>query len=466
MNKKLTTIAKRIKPYALLSGLAKRRAKPNLSLSKLAIAGAVVFPAIVALYVIRRFGVNVPFEDEWEFTSLLHAFHTHHLTFGMLWEPHNEHRIFFPRLLMLILASISHWNLRLETVVSFLLVGVSVVVLALIVRSSLARERGLALIGVIAVSWILFSPVQWENWLWGWQIQWFLMITAAVSTIWLAQRAVRGKVVQPWWLAGAAISAIIASYSLGGGFFIWAAILPILIGYKVGWRWVIGWSGLGVLVTALYFVGYHSPANDFPPSLIIHQPFDFIRYFFTIIGRPLGTDIVSSSMWGLGLSFIFAISLGYLVRRGRAHVLKALPWISLGLFALLVCGLTSFSRFGAGVEQAMSSRYYAISSLYLVAVMITSLIAMAEYRRQFKIGPLGALVGFGFFGMLIANNYFYGIELAAVQNKTLVAVQACVKDATAENHQCLSQTYPYPDVAWKRIEYLKTIHSGGFKPFR
>ncbi len=462
MNKKLTTIAKRIKSYALPSGLAKHRAKPSTTLSKLAIAGAVIFPALVVLYLIRHFSVNVPFEDDWEFTPFLQALHTHHLTFSMLWEPHNEHRIFFPRLLMLALASISHWNLRLEIVGSFLLVGVSVIVLARIVRISLARERVLAVIGIIAVSWILFSPVQWENWLWGWQIQWFLMITAVVSTIWFALRAVHAKAVQLWWLAVAAISAIVASYSLVGGIFIWVAVLPILIGYKVGWRWVISWSGLGLLVMALYFIGYHNPANDFPPSLIIHQPFGFIRYFFTFIGRPLGTDIISSSMWGLGLSFIFAISLGYLICRGREQLLKALPWMSLGLFALLASGLTAFGRFGAGVEQAMSSRYYAVSSLYLVAVMITSLIALAEYRRQFKIGWLGPLIGIGFFGMLITNNYFYGIELAGVQNKTLVAVQACVKTATAQNHQCLTQTYPYPDVAWKRIEYLKTIHSAGF----
>jgi len=363
---------------------------------------------------------------------------------------------------MLVLASISHWNLRLETVASFLLAGVSVIVLARIVRTSLARERVLAIIGIIMVSWILFSPVQWENWLWGWQLQWFLMIAAVVSTIWLALRAVRGKVFQPWWLAGAATSAIVASYSLAGGIFIWIAILPILIGYRVSWRWITTWSGLGVLVTALYFIGYHSPPNDFPANLIIHQPFDFIRYFFTLIGRPLGTDIISSSMWGLGLSFIFAISIGYLVRRGRAHLLNALPWISLGFFALLACGLTAFGRFGAGVEQAMSSRYYAISSLYLVAVMTASLIALAEYRRQFKTGPLSLLVGLGFFGMLITNNYFYGIELAGVQHKTLVAIQACAHTATDQNHQCLSQTYPYPDVAWKRIEYLKLTHSAGF----
>jgi hypothetical protein len=438
------------------------RVKPHLSVSKLGIAAALALPAFIVLYVILHFGVNIPFEDEWEFSSLLQSFHTHHLTGAMLWEQHNEHRIFFPRLLMLMLANISHWNIRLETLVSLLLAAVSVTVLALIVRKSLARERLFAFTGVIAVSWIIFSPVQWENWLWGWQIEWFLMIAAAVSTIWLTLKAVRGPEVRYWWLGGAAVSAIIASYSLGGGIFIWAAILPILIGYKAGWRWVIGWSGLGVLATIVYLIGYHTPANDYPASLIIHQPFDFIRYFFTLIGRPLGNDIISSSMWGLGLSFIFVLSLGYLTRRGRAHILNALPWISLGIFALFVCGLTSFSRFGAGVEQAMSSRYYAVSSLYLVAVIITALIALAQYRHQFKIGLLGPLLGIGFFGMLIVNNYFYGIEPAGVQSKTLKAVQACALSATAENHQCLIQTYPYPDVAWKHIEYLKTIHSGGF----
>src|SRR3954467_8628128 len=97
------------------------RMKSYLSLPKLGIAAVVSLPAIIALYIIWYFGVNIPFEDEWEFSSLLQASHEHHLTAAMLWEPHNEHRIFFPRLLMLGLASLSHWNLGLETFISFLL---------------------------------------------------------------------------------------------------------------------------------------------------------------------------------------------------------------------------------------------------------------------------------------------------------------------------------------------------------
>jgi len=58
--------------------------------------------------------LDFPFFDQWHFApDVLKAFEGT-LTLGDLWRPHNEHRIFFPKLMMLVLARLSHWNVGWE----------------------------------------------------------------------------------------------------------------------------------------------------------------------------------------------------------------------------------------------------------------------------------------------------------------------------------------------------------------
>ncbi len=58
-----------------------------------------LFPPLYILYLITRYGIDVPFLDQWEFVPLLGNFRSGALSFHDLWAQHNEHRIFFPRLI-------------------------------------------------------------------------------------------------------------------------------------------------------------------------------------------------------------------------------------------------------------------------------------------------------------------------------------------------------------------------------
>ena len=69
--------------------------------------------ALLLLIYTFIFSPNIPMSDQWELVSLLKNVDLNDLT-----AQHNEHRIFFPRLIYLGLAKLSHWNLKYETLIS------------------------------------------------------------------------------------------------------------------------------------------------------------------------------------------------------------------------------------------------------------------------------------------------------------------------------------------------------------
>jgi len=64
-------------------------------------------PLAFLLCVVARYAVPVPYWDQWEFVPLLEKTYHGQLTFHDLWAQHNEHRILFPRIIMLALAHLT-----------------------------------------------------------------------------------------------------------------------------------------------------------------------------------------------------------------------------------------------------------------------------------------------------------------------------------------------------------------------
>ena len=50
------------------------------------------------------FGVNIIYQDEWSFVNLVRQHKSNGLSISDLFTPHNEHRIFFPRLFYIIIS--------------------------------------------------------------------------------------------------------------------------------------------------------------------------------------------------------------------------------------------------------------------------------------------------------------------------------------------------------------------------
>src|SRR5271165_7446929 len=82
---------------------------------------ALAAPALSILLLISIYGVNIPAGDQWdEVPLLLEKMHEGTLSLRHFFAQHNEHRIFFPRLIMFTLALLTHWNIKVELFTSWL----------------------------------------------------------------------------------------------------------------------------------------------------------------------------------------------------------------------------------------------------------------------------------------------------------------------------------------------------------
>lgn len=75
-------------------------------------------PVIVAGYIFL-FGLNIPFWDQWDFSSQLFKIQETGVSFDQLISQHNEHRPFFPRIIWIGLARLTQYNVNAELWINF-----------------------------------------------------------------------------------------------------------------------------------------------------------------------------------------------------------------------------------------------------------------------------------------------------------------------------------------------------------
>src|ERR1044071_6817393 len=71
-------------------------------------------PLLIGILILRN-GVDVPVLDEWDGTApLFEKMADGSLRLGDFYAQHNEHRIFFPKLIFFALGRLTHWDIRAE----------------------------------------------------------------------------------------------------------------------------------------------------------------------------------------------------------------------------------------------------------------------------------------------------------------------------------------------------------------
>ncbi len=238
------------------------------------------------IYVVARYGVPVPFQDEWDLVPLLEKMWGGSLTLSDMWALHNEHRILFPQMIMLGLAWLTNWDLRYEMATSVLLAGGIFLFLAwqiTITARKLARPELYWAIPLFSV--IIFSIAQYQNWLWGWQLPIFLSVLGVIGGIVLLANP-------PFtWVRffGAAILGVIASYSFGNGGVFWLiGLLILFVVTEPGReRWIrLGvWLVLSSLTMGLYFYQYERLEEHPPLILLFSEPIQYLVYIFKYLGN-------------------------------------------------------------------------------------------------------------------------------------------------------------------------------------
>jgi hypothetical protein len=328
--------------------------------------------------IINRYGVNVPYGDEWSILSLFGKWESHQLTFADFYAEHNGHRILVPRLIYLALLQLTHGNTRAEMFFSLFLCILTSAGLFILLRRTVrgSMTKHLALWALINL--FLFSPIQAENWLWGFQLPIFLsnlcLVGAIVCITSEATRFVR--------FASALAFGVAGTFSFGNGLLIWPVILFLLVCKREKVLFLAAWIGTAALVVLTYLPGYQGHDAVRP----VVNWFDYPLYFAGFLGAPLAR-IPNNQPLTLPVfigSIFVAMFLGIalqLVRR-REALQNAAPWLAIGAHIIGSAVMATTARSHLGPEHALDSRYTTVSVILLVSLIGLVASLMSQERMQ------------------------------------------------------------------------------------
>ena len=78
-------------------------------------------PVVGYFLLVRGYSLNVVTGDQWDDVVVIGRSHAHLFDWSSLWAQHNENRIFFPNLIVLLLAHTTAFNVQVEEYLSFVL---------------------------------------------------------------------------------------------------------------------------------------------------------------------------------------------------------------------------------------------------------------------------------------------------------------------------------------------------------
>ena len=350
-------------------------------------------PALLLLADIRAFAVNIPFMDDWQFVPLLEKAKNGTLTFQELWAPHDEHRLFLPRILIIASMFATGGDYRVQSFITFSLVAViSACLLWLMVR--LNGNRSSVFWTWVLANIALFSPIQFHNWLWPMQFAYFLPYTflaLCFCTLYTRIPALPK-------FALAAVFALAGNYSFVQGNLIWPATLPVILfapdilAGRVRRKFALAWIILGLLASMLYFWGLeHNSADSeyayghegVPPTIstlrelrenpantISRMGFFVMGMFGNSIARgfPVANNLFFSRICGAIVLVLALIGLAVAWRRGLFRS-RALPWACLILFTFLTAAFVCIGRVWRGDCQPLTPRYTTFGAFCIVALI-------------------------------------------------------------------------------------------------
>lgn len=345
--------------------------------------GLVLFLALT--FIVLATSVNVPVWDAWHNPSLFEKLYSGNLVFYDLYRDVNGHRILFPRLIILGLGHVTHYDVRWELGVNLLLGAFIYVIYIKFVLNKLSLEPVPFFVAMIALPIILFSLVQYENWYFGWQICYFLAIAMSLFSISLLVNC--DRLAALFFLA--VTVAFIATYSFASSVLIWPLGLVVLILNKQSVRLMGMWAFFGLVCTISYFHGLTGES-----VFEANKSLDYLIYFLMYLGAPLSMEnhLVAMIWGGMGLlAMIYIIytnhaSADFILPRGvgKSTHRVFLLLLMASIFSILNGVMIGIARLGFGSEYALLSRYTSFSSIFWISLIFLLLMAHSFSHKKFE----------------------------------------------------------------------------------
>ena len=361
---------------ALTSALGRRRDWPALLLA-LALVGAAVLILVLTAHLTF-------FADCWEFLMNRRDFSA-----GALLEPHNEHIVLIPVLIM-------QASLRLFGMSSarpeFVLLTIALLGAASLLFVYVRRRLG-PWPALFAAVIVLFLGPAFEVLLWTFEISYVGSILFGLAMLLaLEQGSRRGDAV-----ACASLLLCFGFSSLGIAFSV-AAVVAIGLGPRRDW----GRRAFVVVVPVLLFaVWYAGWGHDAESHLTLHNVLASPRYVAETVAVSvgavfgLGTDPATGSsdpVWGRAILVALVVGLAYRFRRR--------PGIPAGVWPIAAAAVTNWFltafNFIPG-REATASRYQYIGAFFVLMIL-------ANLLQGVRLGRRALLLGAGATVLIVATN--------------------------------------------------------------
>ncbi|KOR35977.1 MULTISPECIES: hypothetical protein [Planktothricoides] len=405
------------------------------------------------------YGLNFPYWDQWATPGLLFAnkvYENQPITWSDWLSQHNESRKLFPRLIFVGMASLTNWNIKVELMVNCFLNTVSLTTLYFLAKQTLKNSH-IRNICLILSSILLFSLVQYENYLWGIQICVFLSLAAFVLCLGLFQQKLPLAVK----VIVGGILCIISTFSFANGMLSWVVVMPALIidekltiaDLKKRLPWLLFWLLLMGTNLWIYFHDYVKPGGHPAFSVAVENPATAILYFRIFFGSILGGFDKDQAMIAgevILVLWLFCVGMiGYRALRDDKILPQTKGWILLGGYSIASGLITTFGRVGFGAQQAFSSRYTTfsvwlyISLIFLIGILLQEFRLSQRYSRIIK-GMIGGLIGVGLI-LHISTSQNAFTQLQSHRFSKLQGQACAVLSPVLEDAECLT-TFVYPDL--------------------
>lgn len=336
---------------------------------------------------IARDGRNIPFEEDWLMVAPMVG-HEPDLP-GWLWSQNSEHRLPLPRLLNLafLRATGDFRSTMVFNVLALAAVAATMILVARALRHGETRPSD------AFFPLLLLHLGNWDNLVWGWQIQFVLptVLACILLLIIIAPATVRSRGVS---IAGAL--ALICLPLSGANGLVLTPALAAWFAYTA-WtrrreapsdRWAGSWlpggaALIAVLLCVVYFVGYQSsPWNEPSPGLLAS-----LQTSGKFLALSVGPAAASSWLiFGVLVSLIMMIclvTLGAARRHWNDEQLRILGLLAFFASVAVLALAVGWGRAGrAAATGRMPSRYVLLAAPGLCAAYFTLLLFGNQWLRR------------------------------------------------------------------------------------
>ncbi len=430
-------------------------------------------------WLILRYGVDVPYSDQWSIAHFFEKYARGTLTLSDLYAQQNEYRQFFPHLLFVALGRLTNWDVRYEMFASLLLacfVAYGVWRLGARTFNDPVRRGILFLLA----SLLNFSAIQYDNWLFGVQVVYFVPIACVVAGLLFAYSERTGTALA---VVACACLSLVSTFSAANGLVAWLVLPPALLAARAGARasarrWLTMWGAGLALCVAVYFKDYQRVDWHPGTSQALGQPLDMLAYFVAYLGGPLAAGrhpLVVALAVGAGALTLYVAACAYLFRHREDGTLvrRAMPWLMLGAYSLVTGGLIAVGRVSFGVAHATTTRYAAFSLYLLVALvyLLPCVVEDAARRRYLTAGRLALLkrVGAAAAALLVLAHVVIFVLVvrhsASNWRRKLLREKACLLFIkVAPDERCLTESRFYLDMRVLRERAESLDRMGYLRP--